>query len=172
MQQQRRHGRRSHRRDWETGLLGFLTVFFGPDERWHKISARTIGYRLKVRTPAYSFDEVSHIAQSCRALATVRIVLSLLVHVSTLLVQTLGRPKLKAARLLRLFVCGTTTTVGRRKCDPIEIASGIHGIGTGECRSSSSRVRGNFCDEKIAYRGSYSWGTQPPVLRATIAAES
>ena len=105
MQQQRRHGRRSHRRDWETGLLGFLTVFFGPDERWHKISARTIGYRLKVRTPAYSFDEVSHIAQSCRALASVRIVLSLLVHVSTLWVRTRGPPEIEAARLLRLFVC-------------------------------------------------------------------
>ena len=85
------HGRRSHRRDCETGLLRFLTVFIGPDERWHKIiSARTIGDPLKVRTPAYSFDEVSHIAQSCRALASVRIVLSLLVHVSTLWVRTRG----------------------------------------------------------------------------------
>jgi hypothetical protein len=54
--------------NWETGLLRFLTVFFGPDERRHKISARTIGDRLKVRTPAYSFDEDSHraVLQSAR----------------------------------------------------------------------------------------------------------
>lgn len=45
--------------------------------------------------------------------------------------------------------------------EPTKIGFGIYGIGPGECRSCSPRVHGNFCDEKIAYRCSYTWGKQP-----------
>jgi len=96
--------------------LDFLRSLSGQTRGWHKISARTIGDRLKVRTPAYSFDEVSHIAQSCRALASVRIVLSLLVHVSTLWVRMRGRQKLKQPVYYDSLLClELQRPVGRRK---------------------------------------------------------